>query len=222
MNENLLSLFRAGINVVAGTDAGNIGTLHGPSLLRELLAMEAAGLSPTEVIRSATWNAAQMLGETEQWGSLEAGKVADIVVLEKNPLTALDPLKEPRLRFRRGQQIDPGSLLPVTPETLAQGQLNAYNLRDVETFLAYYHPEVAVYNFPDQLQYEGKEEMRRRYADFFVRSPGLHCELKGRVAQGKVVMDKEGITGLPEGRSFEAAAIYTVEEGLIKEVRFVR
>jgi imidazolonepropionase-like amidohydrolase len=222
MAQNLARLYEAGVNVVAGTDAGNIGTLHGPSLLRELQAMEKVGLSPAQVLRSATWNAAVMLGETERWGSLEAGKVADMVVLAENPLENLKALQAPSLLFRRGQRFEPAELLPVSPETLAQGQLNAYNLRDLETFLSYYHPEVAVYDFPDQLQYQGKAEMRQRYQDFFTRSPGLHCELKGRVFQGKVVMDKEYLTGLPGDRTFEAAAIYTIEAGLIKEVRFVR
>ena len=50
---NLRKLEEAGIPVVMGTDAGNIGTLHGPSIFREMRMMAEAGLTPLQVLRSA-------------------------------------------------------------------------------------------------------------------------------------------------------------------------
>ena len=56
---NLRVVWDAGIPVAMGTDAGNIGTLHGPSVFREMALMQEAGLTPIEVLRSATVNGAK-------------------------------------------------------------------------------------------------------------------------------------------------------------------
>ena len=54
---NLRRVWDAGIRVVVGSDAGNIGTLHGPAIFREMASMVRAGLTPLEVLRAATLNA---------------------------------------------------------------------------------------------------------------------------------------------------------------------
>jgi imidazolonepropionase-like amidohydrolase len=84
--DNLMLLESAGVRVVAGTDAGNIGTLHGPSLHRELELMAAAGVRPMEIIVSATKNAAAVMGRQAEVGTLEKGKYADLVILDADPL----------------------------------------------------------------------------------------------------------------------------------------
>src|SRR5262249_45051739 len=61
--DNLMLLETAGVRIVAGTDAGNIGTLHGPSLHREFELMAAAGMRPMDIIVSATKNAAAVMGK---------------------------------------------------------------------------------------------------------------------------------------------------------------
>jgi imidazolonepropionase-like amidohydrolase len=58
--------------IAAGSDAGNIGTLHGPSLHRELELMVQAGLSPSQVLVAATRGGAMVMGREEQLGTLEA------------------------------------------------------------------------------------------------------------------------------------------------------
>ena len=85
--DNLMLLESAGVRVVAGTDAGNIGTLHGPSLHRELELMAAAGVRPMDIIVSATKNAAAVMGRQAEVGTLEKGKYADLVILDADPLT---------------------------------------------------------------------------------------------------------------------------------------
>ena len=80
-------LHAAGVPVVLGTDAGNPLTLHGPSVFVELEAMQAAGLTPREVLTAATRDAAQALGRSDL-GRIEVGAVADLLVLGEDPGTA--------------------------------------------------------------------------------------------------------------------------------------
>jgi imidazolonepropionase-like amidohydrolase len=84
---NLKTLEDAGITIAAGTDAGNIGTIHGPALFREFQLMKEAGLSPMQILQCATANAAQLFGgETgAHLGRIEKGNYADLVILNSNP-----------------------------------------------------------------------------------------------------------------------------------------
>src|SRR5213080_2562934 len=84
---NLKRLQDAGITIAAGTDAGNIGTIHGPALFREFQLMKEAGLTPMQILQCATANAAQLFGgETgAHIGKIEKGYFADLVVLNSNP-----------------------------------------------------------------------------------------------------------------------------------------
>ena len=86
--KNLKTLQDAGITIAAGTDAGNIGTIHGPALFREFQLMKEAGLTPMQILQSTTANAAKTFGgETGgKIGAIEPGKFADLVILKSNPL----------------------------------------------------------------------------------------------------------------------------------------
>jgi hypothetical protein len=84
-------------------------------------------------------------------------------------------------------------LLKETPTALAQRQLNAYNVRNIDAFLEPYADDVEIYEYPNKLQTKGKEEMRKTYNDMFERTPDLHCELLGRIVQGNIVIDKESV-----------------------------
>jgi hypothetical protein len=84
--ENLRRVHRAGITIAAGSDAGNIGTLHGPALQRELELMVQAGLSPADVLVAATNGGAQVMGRSSELGRLVPGYRADLLVLEASPL----------------------------------------------------------------------------------------------------------------------------------------
>lgn len=84
--ENLVRVHRAGIRVAAGSDAGNIGSLHGPGLHHELELMVNAGLTPAQVLISATSGGAEVMGRGHELGRIEPGMLADLLVLEASPL----------------------------------------------------------------------------------------------------------------------------------------
>ena len=86
--KNLKTLEGAGITIAAGTDAGNIGTIHGPALFREFQLMKEAGLTNMQILQCATANAAKLFGgETgAHTGNLGCDNFADLVVLKSNPL----------------------------------------------------------------------------------------------------------------------------------------
>ena len=88
--QNLLEVWRRGITVTLGTDAGNIGTLHGPSVFREMALMVHAGLTPAQVLWCATANGAIAMGLEEQVGKVAVGFAADMVILNSNPLKNIE------------------------------------------------------------------------------------------------------------------------------------
>ena len=83
---NLKRVRDAGIPIAMGTDAGNPGTLHGPSVYAEMEAMQAAGLTPMEVLVASTRGGSRALSREKEIGTVEKGKLADLVVFAKDPL----------------------------------------------------------------------------------------------------------------------------------------
>src|SRR6266516_884098 len=101
---NLKRVYDAGIPVALGTDAGNPLTLHGASVFAELEAMQAAGLRPVDVLLAATRNAARAAGVAlDSAGTLTAGAVADLVVLDADPLTDIRNVRRIALVARSGE-----------------------------------------------------------------------------------------------------------------------
>jgi imidazolonepropionase-like amidohydrolase len=76
--ELVLAMDRAGVGIMAGTDDAQIQD--------ELELLVAAGLTPSEALRSATLEPAKYLGAAESLGAVESGKIADLVLLDANPL----------------------------------------------------------------------------------------------------------------------------------------
>jgi imidazolonepropionase-like amidohydrolase len=77
----------SGNTIVVATDAGNPLTLHGPSIYNEMEAMQAAGIKAPDIIVMATHNGARAMGRERDFGTLEAGRIADLLVLTEDPRT---------------------------------------------------------------------------------------------------------------------------------------
>lgn len=104
-------LHRAGVPLLAGTDAPEPYCPPGGSLHQELELLVGAGLSPAEAIRCATLNNARALGRDDQLGTVEPGKLADLVLLDANPLERIGNTRTIIKVFRGGLAVDPAQIL---------------------------------------------------------------------------------------------------------------
>lgn len=219
--KNLKLLQEAGVTIVAGTDAGNIGTLHGSSIFPELKMMADAGLTPAQVLTAATLNGAKLMNREKDLGTIEEGKLADLVILNSNPLASIENTSDIHAVVKNGKVFKPGEIIRKTPQDIVQQQVNAYNARDLEAFVATYSPDIKIYIHPDTLRGSGHAEMRKVYGELFKNTPKLHCEIVNRIVLGNFVIDKERVTGNPNGAVINAVAIYEVRDNLIQRVWFV-
>ncbi len=216
---NLKILSDADVLIATGTDAGNIGTLHASSYLAELKAMQKSGMSTWQIIRASTINGAKILNKENEFGTVSIGKKANLVMLNENPIENIENITTIYRVINKGAIFNPAKLIEDTPSDLAQRQLNAYNLRNIDAFLEPYAEDVEVYTYPDTLRYKGKETMRKRYSKMFEVAVGLHCELKERIVQGNIVIDKERVTF--KDKVVETVAIYHIENNKISKVYFI-
>lgn len=114
------------------------------------------------------------------------------------------------------------ALAQTTPTDLAQAQLDAYNQRNLEAFLLPYDDSVAVYTFPNLLQYRGKTQMRKVYGEMFQNLPDLHCTLLNRMVLENTVIDHELVVFRKGQQPLKAIAIYKIKDGKIAEVYFLQ
>jgi imidazolonepropionase-like amidohydrolase len=91
---------QVGVRIVAGSDAGSSDT-HGQNAM-EIAALERAGLTRIEAIRAATITAAELLGLAREIGTLEVGRVADLIAVTGDPLADLSELQRVKLVMQRG------------------------------------------------------------------------------------------------------------------------
>ncbi|HEV7432952.1 MAG TPA: amidohydrolase family protein [Steroidobacteraceae bacterium] len=111
MLNNLMTVYAAGIPVVMGTDAGNIGTLHGPSVFREMSLMQQAGLTPIQVLRAATSVGARAAHREKVAGVIAVGRVADLVLLDADPTADIANASHIYRVVRAGKVYNPDELI---------------------------------------------------------------------------------------------------------------
>lgn len=95
----------AGVVILAGTDAPNPGTAHGVSMHRELELLVEAGLSSEQALRAATGNAARSFGMDDR-GRIEEGRLADLVLLDGDPMEAITDTRRIHTVWKRGVAVD--------------------------------------------------------------------------------------------------------------------
>ena len=122
--------------------------------------------------------------------------------------------------FTSDQPLLQDTLPAESPEAIVQRQLDAYNARDLEAFLATYADSVTLYDFPNEPSMRSKSEMQDRYGALFEEVPNLYAELKNRIVLGDKVIDQEYVR--VGERYIEAVAIYEVAGGKITRVTFIR
>ena len=101
--EDIKFLTGMGFNMVLGTDTGNDFNFPGYSLHEEMQLLELGGMAPIEIIKMGTLNAAKMLNAQDSLGSIEEGKIANMVLLEKNPLDKISNTLAIHTVIKRGQ-----------------------------------------------------------------------------------------------------------------------
>ena len=102
MPPNLKAVRDAGITIAMGTDAGNPLTLHGPSVYAEMEAMQAAGMTPMEVLVASTRSGALAMRRLEEIGTVEKGKRADLLVVGADPTRDIKSLRQLRYVIKGG------------------------------------------------------------------------------------------------------------------------
>lgn len=131
--QNVRTLYRAGVPVGVGTDAGMQGTHHGYATLLEVEYLVDDGLTPLEAIRAGTQVSARLLGVDKDYGTIEAGKVADLVLVSGEPDQKISDVENTRRVWLAGVEQNLPQLLheihndEITPLPLVKADALLYD-----------------------------------------------------------------------------------------------
>lgn len=135
LTANVRKLFEGGIPIALGTDAGMPSTYHGYATLHEFELLAQSGLKPMDAIRAGTSVSARAMGLADQRGTIEPGKVADLVLVEGRPDERISDLMNTRRVFVGGVEYDPRELeksIQAKEPTLLPVQTVAALIDDME------------------------------------------------------------------------------------------
>jgi hypothetical protein len=112
----------------------------------------------------------------------------------------------------------------LSPEQVVQQNLEAYNNRDIEKFMAYFSPEITLFTFPEsQAHTVGLEAVRKLYQELFDLSPNLHSTILNRIVFDNKVIDHEKIVGRRGAKEIiEMVLIYEVKNEKIFRITAIR
>lgn len=108
----IVPMYEAGVNILAGSDCGafNSFVYPGQSIHQELLALGRAGLTPQQVLTTSLINGPKFFDLDAYYGSVDPGKVADLLLLDKNPLKNIEHLKDIHTVIKRGKTYNKEAL----------------------------------------------------------------------------------------------------------------
>jgi hypothetical protein len=120
-------------------------------------------------------------------------------------------------------QRSPSAAPPSEAERVVQAQVDAFNRRDVEAFMATYAPEAIHWAYPSDTTFNGAARIRAHYTELFSDPDAsrLHATVRERIVKGRYVIDEEYIVGLPADDPHVSVIIYEVRDGLIRNVWFI-
>ena len=128
-------LYEAGVTIICGTDAGIGITIPGFSIHQELAFYKEAGLSNYEVLKTATVNASKTHSIMNDMGTIEVGKIANLMLINDNPLLYLSALQNPSTVFIKGRKLNRETLNNFEHQARNRNNLIISTLRYVENLI---------------------------------------------------------------------------------------
>jgi imidazolonepropionase-like amidohydrolase/ABC-type multidrug transport system permease subunit len=110
LNQNLLTAYKTGVMLIAGSDAGNMLVIHGPTIQHELELWVKAGIPPAVALQAATYNAAKVLRADARIGSIQKGREATLLLLDGDPLQDISNLERISQVMFRGERVNRSEL----------------------------------------------------------------------------------------------------------------
>lgn len=111
----------------------------------------------------------------------------------------------------------------MTLEQIIEKQVETYNARDLEGYMALFHPDVEIFDFPGALLMRGAGAVRERYGALFRDKPQNCMVLHDRHSLGNRIIDHETVyRDGPDGEAMTLVTVYEIQDGLIKRVDFIR
>lgn len=107
----------------------------------------------------------------------------------------------------------------VSPELIVEKQLVSFNDENLDAFANTFTRDVIVQNYPDELIYEGRDTLKKRYADLFAKGEKVSVEVKNRLVQGNKVIDEEWVT--KNNVVTKQLTIFEIRGGLISKMTFI-
>lgn len=103
---NLAHAYKFGVSLIAGSDAGNMLVIHGPTVQRELELWVAHGIPPTVALQAATYNAARYLRAENRIGLIQSGRDATLILVDGDATQDVNALEHINYVMFRGEHIE--------------------------------------------------------------------------------------------------------------------